>query len=521
MRDSLAISHIWSNAAIAHALLGRHQTWRATPSHFIHPISKSINNNLHSWIEKGKTLGMRTISFCFLVTLALVNAGCGFHANKHLWNNASRKGEVPSLKLAFKEACDQEGALRVLMVHGMSNHPFGAETSFAHPLPLNRAPGSSGTGYGLVTDSGAKSTLYQTLERRLTDRPWQQQPLAFRQQIIRTVADVQFSKCIAELAHSLGCHVDKTNFADPQESDFQLILHPHQRNRLLGYTLRRRFEVEGTNQAVEFYICSWAMQSCVEKEKTYLNIDDVAHPGMRVSSLNKDRSYLNLMLKQEMINWGLTDAALYVGRLEEDFQYALASGIGWMLRDFSPQRDQTAVITASLGSTIAMDTIGKLVEGSSILNERSPLSKKGGTEHVLRDRLKLMIANENHRVPVYMFANQYALVSGARKTVTTTAAALPAIEPQAKLQQALSRSSGPATQKKLRARFVAFTDPEDLLSHPLNPKRSDVMDIGTVNVYVHNRNIVLLGLLANPLDAHVKYDENKVVMDYVLNGWKP
>ncbi len=100
-------------------------------------------------------------------------------------------------------------------------------------------------------------------------------------------------------------------------------------------------------------------------------------------------------------------------------------------------------------------------------------------------------------VAFYRFANQYGLLKmGNDRSLDNFIQALKRVPLKAKVQ------------------IYAFTDPNDLLSYPLN-LHANVLS--TCNVYVRNPAFTF-GILMEPLDAHLNYKSNPAVLKTMLNG---
>ena len=68
-----------------------------------------------------------------------------------------------------------------------------------------------------------------------------------------------------------------------------------------------------------------------------------------------------------------------------------------------------------------------------------------------------------------------------------------------------------------RLAVVAFTDPNDLLSYRLLPGRYAAPDVAVADVLVSNAR-TWLGLIEDPVAAHLDYLENPAVADMIACG---
>ena len=128
-----------------------------------------------------------------------------------------------------------------------------------------------------------------------------------------------------------------------------------------------------------------------------------------------------------------------------------------------------------------------------------------------------------HTNYVYMFANQLPLLELSevsnplplRHESATAVKALAEIrrqnKPRVRLQQ---------PQALLPLHLVAFSDPNDLLSYPLDKSSISGSTIVYSNVAVSVERSAILGVFAWPITAHTGHDKSKVVMDLLAFGYK-
>ena len=77
-------------------------------------------------------------------------------------------------------------------------------------------------------------------------------------------------------------------------------------------------------------------------------------------------------------------------------------------------------------------------------------------------------------------------------------------------------------EQKWKLAIVAVSDPNDLLSYPLNA--TDIVDSGALDVSVHNVTLNVarsawFGVFANPLKAHSGHDQDKRVIRLIAHGY--
>ena len=282
------------------------------------------------------------------------------------------------------------------------------------------------------------------------------------------------------------------------------------------------------------------MQSALEKERLYESVFDLPYNGAGGSSFTSWGSYVNRQLKVSLVNWGLTDAAYYVGGYRDEFQWAVAKAMAKAADGIDAHKDCAAVVTHSLGSVIAVDTFLKLLTRSMSLDGNPFPWNPHDHEQVVKMLAGTKDHSDDRPIPFYMFANQYALIKPAEKTSqkSTGAEQTPAESNPTTMAKQIQRTIEAAkgvdpllmqamNENRLQVQLVAFTDPEDLLSYPfalrlkdedMAPYRNQDIPVGSVNVLVHNRNLIWLFVLANPLNAHLDYEKNPVVLRRILDG---
>lgn len=227
------------------------------------------------------------------------------------------------------------------------------------------------------------------------------------------------------------------------------------------------------------------------------------------------RAILNRGLKRNLINARLSDPVLYIGyrrqAMQFPVQYTLCQILGGGMTtagcSFTAPRafedpnypalsghDKVAIVTMSLGSKLTFDAL------STVLGAQAT-----GTE--ARSRLAGKLTT------FFMLANQLPLLELADRD-DFASDEIP-IAHLGKLLQTRDRS-GPWSQPAFSV--VAISDPNDLLSYDI-PDTLAVLapDIQFVNINVrlaHN----YLGIIANPLAAHISHAESPRVIRYITRG---
>jgi hypothetical protein len=220
-----------------------------------------------------------------------------------------------------------------------------------------------------------------------------------------------------------------------------------------------------------------------------------------------DRVLVNRELKAKLIDDALADPVLYIGRYRNHMQFPIMRAIEAILHDYQSQ-DELAIITQSLGSYMCYDTLLKMSRGESIMGEREYSAA------VVQD----LIGHTNY---VYMLANQLPLlelseVSNPLPLRHVPATALKALAEIRRQNKPKARRQQP--QAPVPLHLVAFSDPNDLLSYPLDRTSISGNMIEYSNVVVSVERSAILGVFAWPMTAHTGHDKSKVVMDLLAFG---
>ena len=220
-----------------------------------------------------------------------------------------------------------------------------------------------------------------------------------------------------------------------------------------------------------------------------------------------DRVLVNRELKAKLIDDALADPVLYIGRYRNHMQFPIMRAIEAILHDYQSQ-DELAIITQSLGSYMCYDTLLKMSRGERIMGERDY------SADVVQD----LIGHTNY---VYMLANQLPLlelseVSNPLPLRPQSATALKALAEIRRQNKPKARRQQPPAPFSLH--LVAFSDPNDLLSYPLDRTSISGNMIEYSNVVVSVERSAILGVFAWPMTAHTGHDKSKVVMDLLAFG---
>lgn len=210
---------------------------------------------------------------------------------------------------------------------------------------------------------------------------------------------------------------------------------------------------------------------------------------------------VNRALKQQILNWGLSDAVIVLGParayIRRAMQNAFAAALPFEGR--SAEEQDFTVISESLGSFVVLDAL------SAEVGIPGPVD-------IALDR----------SASLYFFANQIALLELGRLTgieecnasstdaLRSTAGAEAPTPMSALTAWATTQSvrSGRATPRQI----IAFSDPSDLLSWRVPEIESAIV----VNVHDRNRRS-LFGLIADPIAAHSGHSGNRRVLDLMFD----
>jgi hypothetical protein len=248
--------------------------------------------------------------------------------------------------------------------------------------------------------------------------------------------------------------------------------------------------------------------SCAKKGKR------LAHRGHNI------RVTVNKLLK-EFVNSTIPDVLMYNGTYHELIHLAVAQSLCWMMtRDWEdfptsdisycdPQKeyilknieDKIVFISHSLGSRITIDTMQRL----ATLVRSDP--RMGTCAAALKQK----------EFTVFMLSNQLPLLALGR----------PKPEVTGKIEEICS-PTGSCTQERLfgELRIIAFSDPNDLFSYALPPgfldEQLDSRICPTLTNVILNvtpvNDLFGLGDVANPMSAHISYDNDSRVIRLITRG---
>jgi hypothetical protein len=267
--------------------------------------------------------------------------------------------------------------------------------------------------------------------------------------------------------------------------------------------IERTQQIGGTS--VRFHALVWSPLTAPLKAQ--LAYDNTGAPTDCSAAGNGEckpkRASLNGYVKDNLLNDCLSDAVIYEGASRNAIRDAMVESVSRIIES-NPNGDRTlAVVAESLGSKILFDAL------SAMLESRQPRTQALGQEAARRLGLLFMGGNQ---LPILGLAEQDI----ERRPDTRTVGAPDSLQRFLELRR---RQSGiPRAGAIARLAVVAFTDPNDLLSYRLLPARYAAPDVAVADVLVSNAR-TWLGLIENPVAAHLDYLANPEVGDLIACGW--
>jgi len=207
-------------------------------------------------------------------------------------------------------------------------------------------------------------------------------------------------------------------------------------------------------------------------------------------------AFANRKLKQNMIDWGFTDAVIALGPLQEYFHTAMEKAFEFSQTGkkevANTEKHHFVIITESLGSFLMFDAM-----------------KRDDTKTTAVDE----VVNETS--DLYFFANQVALLNLGRLEIPgDRAPSRPSLERMLVQWANAGKDERQTEALTLSKQIVAFSDPSDLLTFDM-PK---IDHVHVVNIHVRNA-CNLFGIFSNPVTAHTGHSQN--TKDVLRRLFKP
>jgi hypothetical protein len=272
--------------------------------------------------------------------------------------------------------------------------------------------------------------------------------------------------------------------------------------------IERTQQIGGT--PVRFHALVWSPLTAPLKRQ--LDYDNTGTPNDCSAAGNGEckpvRAYFNGYVKDNLLNDCLSDAVIYEGQSRDAIRDAMVESVSRIIES-NPNGDRSlAVVAESLGSKILFDAL------STMLESRQPRTQALGLQASRRLGLLFMAGNQ---LPILGLAEQ-DIEQRAQREQPRDANAVREPDALRRFLELRRRQTAPRAETFGRLAVVAFTDPNDLLSYRLLPARYAAQDVAVADVLVSNAR-TWLGLIENPMPAHLDYLMNPGVGDLIACGW--
>ncbi len=279
---------------------------------------------------------------------------------------------------------------------------------------------------------------------------------------------------------------------------------------------------EQSGKELTFYELTWS--EITRQQKALLYFDTSGEYDFR-------RARMNAMLKK-FSNDTSPDPIIYLGESRVPILAAFAQSFCWMasgewedlpksgkyactgLNDTNAgqiAKDNYVIISHSLGSRIAIDGMQRI---ASLL---AAPEKHFSSDQKFTLSTKAIEALQNKRISIFMLSNQLPMLQLGRE--------LPEVAGQ---EASYCKPEGAHFNKRMVSEtdIIAFSDPNDLLSYGIPPGFAEKYIDSRLCARITNVNINIakimdafgLADLANPLQAHVGYDQDERVVALIAKG---
>ncbi|HEX4496650.1 MAG TPA: hypothetical protein VIE43_13340 [Thermoanaerobaculia bacterium] len=263
--------------------------------------------------------------------------------------------------------------------------------------------------------------------------------------------------------------------------------------------IKQEYYVSDGGACYTFYTLVWSTLSAPFKAH-FLGFDFGHSEG---------RAKVNQALKDSLIDHSISDAVLFAGTFKDKVDYSVREAVCMVVTGqkcggalyATGANDEVFIISHSLGSRLVFDAL------------------RNSDHHPEMETFKDCLGG------VFMLANQLPLLELSDQTKSL---------PGEEANYATERTPGLEGVRNVIGRhrkgkslqFIAFSDPNDLLSYALPPDWRKLLGpasdeastrVSFVNAFVRNHALDL-GFVVNPLQAHVGYWDNPYVWDLIAHG---
>lgn len=299
------------------------------------------------------------------------------------------------------------------------------------------------------------------------------------------------------------------------------LISPAHREQKLGNLRATHLLNEQTGQKLTFYELTWS--DITREAKAMLAFDNSGENDFR-------RAQINDMLKK-FSNDTSPDPFLYLGSNRDQILKSFMQAFCWMsaydweeLPDNVAQgcigdlnsdthaiHDEYVFVSHSLGSRITIDGLQSIAKILPKLDHHLPEDKKGVS---FTNRVE---AFRNKRIALFMLSNQLPMLQMGRELPEISGKKTEYCEPDSPYYQQRMISE---------TEIYAFSDPNDLLSYSIPKGFADKYldsrlcpSVTNININVANViNAFGVSDFANPVDAHVAYDQDDRVIALIARG---
>ena len=212
----------------------------------------------------------------------------------------------------------------------------------------------------------------------------------------------------------------------------------------------------------------------------------------------ENRAAITRQIKESLINNGFSDALMYTGVYQQKIIKRVIESYSH-INQINPGA-KVVIVTFSLGSAIMIDSLKEL----EMINKAN----------LLKEKVEI----------IYMMANQIPLIQiGTQPISTINTKDTPKDDFYTSLIPYLAKNGTKLDDKEIR--IVAFSDPNDLLSYPLDANNMGELSSKYVNVAISVADKTFYvpfykekSSFVNYLKAHTGYTYNHNVKELLLNG---